>query len=291
MTTAQDNAPIGATADVSPQWPAEHEWPAADAHPRDHVRFYRDRLGLRCYPTPSLADVLQSAKRFYLEAENDWREDHKGADPTGDDRSMLLDLAREEAEATRKGPLALTHKAFTEAPVISDEMIERGWGGKNAGRGIAVALGRSTKGHTLAQVDVDPRHGGEVDGPLVAGLVSDRATSMVASTPGGGLHIYVLGDSTLRPQVSGALAPGVELRTTGYAMMPSGSSSAVTGDDGNGGRAWVSTGWPQRAPDVLRHAVHRVGGAAHASSRAHSGHADTSPARWSVLPTPSCPAT
>ena len=79
MTTAQDNAPIGAVGDASPQWPAAHEWPPADAHPRDHVRFYRDRLGLRCYPTPSLADVLQSAKRFYLEDENDWREDHKGA--------------------------------------------------------------------------------------------------------------------------------------------------------------------------------------------------------------------
>ncbi len=270
-TTAQDNAPIGAVGDASPQWPAAHEWPPADAHPRDHVRFYRDRLGLRCYPTPSLADVLQSAKRFYLEAENDWREDHKGADPTGDDRSMLLDLAREEAEATRKGPLALTHKAFTEAPAITDEMIERGWGGKNAGRGIAVALGRSTKGHTLAQVDVDPRHGGEVDGPLVASLISDRACSMVASTPGGGLHIYVLGDSTLRPQVSGALAPGVELRTTGYAMMPSGSSSAATKDDGKGGRAWVSTGRPQHAPESLRHAVHRVGGAAHASRLSSGG--------------------
>lgn len=261
MTTiAQDNAPHGATGDVSPQWPAEHEWPSASDDPRAVVRFYRDRLGLRCYPTPSLADVLQSAKRFYLEAENDWREDHKGADPQGDDRSMLLDLAREEAEATRKGPLALTHKAFTEAPVISEEMIERGWGGKNAGRGIAVALGRSTKGYPLAQLDVDPRHGGEVDGALVASLIGDRAAAMVASTPGGGLHVYVLGDANLRPQVSGALAPGVELRTTGYAMVPSGLSSAATGDEGKGGRSWVSTGRPQRAPESLRRAVHRVGG-------------------------------
>ena len=261
MTIAQDNAPIGATGDASPQsqWPSEHEWPSASDDPRAHVRFYRDRLGLRCYPTPSLADVMQSAKRFYLEAERDWCEDHKGVGPEGDDRSMLLDLAREEAEATRKGPLALTHKAFTEAPVISEEMIERGWGGKNSGRGIAVALGRSTKGYPLAQLDVDPRHGGEVDGALVAGLIGDRAAAMVASTPGGGLHVYVLGDSTLRPQVSGALAPGVELRTTGYAMMPSGLSSAATGDEGKGGRSWVSTGRPQRAPESLRRAVHRVG--------------------------------
>jgi hypothetical protein len=50
---------------------------------------------------------------------------------------------------------------------------------------LNAALGRSTKGYPLAQLDVDPRHGGEVDGALVASLVGDRAAAMVASTPGG----------------------------------------------------------------------------------------------------------
>lgn len=262
--TTQDNAPIGAVADVSPQWPAEHEWPAADAPATVHVRFLRDRLGLRCYPTPNAADIAASAKYIYVNAVADWKADRGGADMTAEECVDLLTIAEAEAAATSKGPLALTHQTFTEASAITDAMVDRAWGGKHTGRGIAVALGRSTKGFPLAQLDVDPRHGGAIDGPLVASLTSDRACSMTAVTPGGGLHIYVLGESTLRPQVSGALAPGVELRTTGYAMMPSGSSSAgdrhLVGGQ-SWGRAWVSTGRPQRAPESLRKAVHRVGGA------------------------------
>ena len=272
LTNTQDNAPIGATADVSPQWPAEHEWPAADAPATVHVRFLRDRLGLRCYPTPNAADIAASAKYIYVNAVADWKADRGGADMTAEERVDLQNIADAEAAATSKGPLALTHQAFTEAATITDAMIDRAWGGKHTGRGIAVALGRSTKGFPLAQLDVDPRHGGEIDGPLVASLTSDRAASMTAVTPGGGLHIFVVSDPSLRPQVSGALAPGVELRTTGYAMMPAGASSAgdrhLVGGQ-SWGRAWVSTGCPQRAPESLRKAVHRVGGAA--GSRAVAG--------------------
>ena len=47
MTTAQDNAPIGAVGDASPQWPAEHEWPPADAHPRDLIEQSGQRRILR----------------------------------------------------------------------------------------------------------------------------------------------------------------------------------------------------------------------------------------------------
>jgi len=276
--TTQGNAPIGATGDASPQWPAEHEWPAATAPATAHVRFLRDRLGLRCYPTPNNEDIKDAAAYIYINAEADWRSDHGGAGLTAADRCELKDIAEAEAEDMRKGPLPRLHPSFTAAPVVTDEMIERAWGGRNAERGIAVALGRSTKGYTLAQLDVDPRHGGEIDGPLVASLTSDRACSLVAVTPGGGLHIYVLGDPTLRPQVSGALAPGVELRTTGYAMMPSGQSSAGDRHLPGGqswGRAWVSTGRPQRAPESLRKAVHRVGASGTGEAAGATGDAST----------------
>lgn len=264
MSTAQDNAPTGANGDASPQWPAPHEWPTVNASPCVVARFIRDHLGLRPYPTPNAADVAASAKYIFVNAVADWKADRGGADMTADERCELQDIADREADATRKGPLARLHTSFTEAATITDAMIDRAWGGANADRGIAVQLGRSTKGFPLAQLDVDPRHGGDIIGALPASL----ADGLVAVTPGGGLHVFVLADPTLRPQVSGALAPGVELRTTGYAMMPSGSSSAASSIAGasHHGRSWVSTGRPPVAPASLRKAVHRVGAAAKASA-------------------------
>lgn len=264
--TAQDNAPIGATGDASPQWPAAHEWPPADAHPRDVCRFLRDKLKRKFFPTPNDADVRASAKRFYVDALADWRQDPKnGGEADAAAHVMLQELADEEAEETRKGPIALSYNAFASATTITDAMIDREWSDKHAGRGIAIALGAVRGSFSLAQLDIDPRHDGDICGPL-AGI-----GGLVAVTPGGGLHVFVLSDPSLRPQVSGALAPGVELRTSGTAMWPSGRSSAPDPAKGNYGRTWASTGPAVPAPDALRHAVHRVGGAGANASRLGAG--------------------
>lgn len=237
---------------VAAAWPRPEDWPAADAHPSVFVRFYRDRLGWICRPTPGPLDVISYARSLLKQACEDHRSRY-GAEPPEDAQVAFWDDAREIAEKARKGPIGYTLKARLErAEDLADERVDAWWGKpgdtgreaeRKAARGACIAPGRSSRGFPAVLSDVDPRHGGDLQGPWGEGLPGPASV-----TPGGGRHTLLLGTGAERNSGGRAgVAPGVDIIASGTTILvPAGSATPD--------RRWVSVAPPVVAPEALRQA-------------------------------------
>lgn len=234
---------VDTTADA---W-ASLRWPADDAPSLDWARFYR-AIGLEVRPTPSPVDRLEHARYLSDEAERDYRDQHK-QDPPEDLAVAFYDDARAYAEDVR-GPVPKVAAQFRGRRATDEDLVRwftpaHGTGEKRTRhhiqRGVCCLLDDACP---WAQVDVDPRSGGDVVGPY-ATLPGPKVT-----TPRGGVHVFVLrrgapGEAPVRASAGkSALAPGVEVRTAGSALLPSG---AATPD-----RRWTCRDAPVPAPASLR---------------------------------------
>lgn len=240
-------APDGASALPSPEvaarWPAAEEWPTASWSSADVARFYTHRLGLRALPTPSPADRHGHALYVFDEAVRDYRWAHAQQDPPDDLRAQMWDDARAFADAVR-GPIPKLVKARRDRDCTEDD-VQRMWcvdprrpreTAHHPERGVCILLGVG-RWWVPAQVDVDPRARGDLAG-YYANLPGPRV-----ATPRGGVHVFVDARGTLVHSSDKVLAPGVEVRTQGFALLPSG---AVTPD-----RTWVYQDAPRPPPRSL----------------------------------------
>lgn len=281
---------------VAAAWPRPEEWPAADAHPFTWVRFYRDRLGWICRPTPGPLDVLSYARSLLKQACDDHRTRY-GADPPEDVQVAMWDDAREIADKARKGPIGYTLSAHLGcAEDLTDERVDAWWGkpddaaaaaatGKEAqrkaARGICVLPGRSSRGFPVVLVDVDVGHDGDapgdLDGPWGLGLPGPAST-----TPRGGRHTLVLSTGAERNRTGrDRVAQGVDVVASGTAIpVPAGSATPD--------RAWTRLSPPVVAPEALRTApgiglpagARGLGGAPAAASGAWAGTAGSGRAAY-----------
>lgn len=243
QTTAQAPANPGATdqpsPDVAARWPAPHEWPASDAPAIEWARFYRDRLGARVLPSTHAIDRRDYARHLVARAERDYREGHNGEDPPPKIASLIRDDALAMAADSDKAPVPVIAKVFADRQATDADFEAWFRPSKEGGfrRGICVRLGYSSKGLALAQVDVDPRHGGDIAGEWAT------LPGPAAATPGGGRHAFVMAAGARTSNGRNALAPGVEVRVEGWAMVPAGDASP--------GRAWLTTSAPHAAPPAI----------------------------------------
>ena len=272
MSTPQDGAgtkpaPEGdaVTAPRHPAfpWPSSEdprEWPDDDAPAVEWAVFYRDRLGREVWPTPSRFDVIALAGHLRDKAVDAYVEDH-GALPDDETQATLYEFAVEQAEDSVRGPCGWA-LAKAKRIVVGDAEFRSWWtssGRRGAQahaheRGICVRLGTGvglavhdasvevgSGGGAWAQVDVDVKHGADADGEWA------RLPGPADRSPSGGLHVYALDDRWPDAPVrasSGHLAPGVEVRTGGYAMLPAGAG-------GDPSRRWLRRDAPRSAPDAL----------------------------------------
>ncbi len=232
-----------------PAWPLPEEWPAPDAPVLTWARFSRERLGLEIRPTPAEVDRIAHARYLHDDALRDYRDQHK-TEPPADLSTLMYDDARELAEDVR-GPIPQIASWYRARRATDEDLVR--WFTPAIGpqskrtqhhleRGLCCVLDDACP---FVQVDVDPRHGGDL-----AGQYATLAGCKVA-TPRGGVHVFMLraaaipGEGPVRPS-SGkhALAPGVEVRVTGFALLPSGASTPD--------RRWVCTDAPVPAPLALR---------------------------------------
>lgn len=242
------------SSDVSPptaaQWPDLSRWPAEDAPPLEWARFYRDHCGWIVLPCAGPMDVLSYARSLAVEATAAYVHDHGGA-PDEEASEAIWDAAREEADSLLGRPIGYLYKAWMAkvavASDVTDEMLAAAWEPTNTwgpraeadSRGVAVLPNRSAKGLPVCLVDVDPRSGGEVDGPWGMALEGPKA-----STPGGGVHTLMLATGK---EVAGCdLGPGVDVVAAGGTAIPLPSGSATPG------RRWLRRDPPVVAPDALR---------------------------------------
>lgn len=243
LSPASDDAVPHVASIVLPRWPDESEWPAADAPALTVARFYREVLGARILPTPSAEDTRDYAEWLYRESVRDYLDSNGGAmsgTPEIDER--LRDDARSLADDARKGPIGRIAKAFAGKVATDADLVkwfgEQGNGGRGKHRGICIILGESSKGLPLAQVDVDPRHGGDINGEWA------MLPGPSVETPGGGRHVFTLASPAIKASNGKhALAPGVEVRVSGFAVVPSGASSP--------NRRWTSVAPPRAAPAAM----------------------------------------
>lgn len=220
----RNDAPTGATAPLSPL-----EWPAADASTLEWARFYRDRLGfVDLLPTPSETDRFKHARYLAQQFEDTWLETHHGQAPTVAMRGQWVADGETLAFAVR-GPIPLIcaqhrGRTATDADLVRWFTPMKGkdavWTKYHLERGVCVHLGGPRD--RLVQTDVDPRHGGDVRGELAA------APGLRVTTPRGGVHVFTSGPAH---HSDGALGPGVEVRTSGWAVLPCGAATP--------GRAWA----------------------------------------------------
>lgn len=240
-------APDGASALPSPEvaarWPAAEEWPTASWSSAEVARFYTERLGLRVLPTPSPADRHGHALYVFDEAVRDYRWSHAQQDPPDALRAQMWDDARAFADAVR-GPIPKLVKARRDRD-CTEEDVQRMWcvdprrpreTAHHPERGVCILLGVG-RWWVPAQVDVDPRARGDLAG-YYANLPGPRV-----ATPRGGVHVFVDARGTLVHSSDKVLAPGVEVRTQGFALLPSGG---VTPD-----RTWVYQDAPRPPPRSL----------------------------------------
>lgn len=229
------------------QWPDASLWPDDDASNRTWAQFYRDHLGGIVLPMPGPMDIISHTRALARRAAVDYVEDH-GREPDDETAAALWDAAREIAEAGRKGPIGYIDRSkFAVASDVTDELLDLWFvsvetsSGPRAGaheRGICILPGRSAKGLPLVLVDVDPRHGGDLDGPWGHALPGPKS-----ATPGGGLHTLML--STGREVAGCDLGAGVDVIASGGTpiSMPAGSATP--------GRRWLRRDPPVVAPDAL----------------------------------------
>lgn len=236
--------------DVTGRWPAENLWPDDDAPPAEWARFYRDRMGWVVLPTASRRDVIAYTVSLVREATADYAADH-GGDPPPDVAEALWDGAREIADATHGRPIGYIYnswmKAVAVAADVTDAMISVAWEPLQGSRGpreeadtrgICILANRSARDLPMCLVDVDPRHGGDVEGRWGMSLPGPKA-----STPGGGVHTLMV--ATGKETVSADLGPGVDVVAGGGTIpVPAGSATP--------GRRWLRRDAPEVAPDDLR---------------------------------------
>lgn len=242
------NAPEAPSAT---QWPDLSAWPDDDAPPIEWARFYRDRCGGIVVPTAGPMDVLGWARSLAQDAAAAYAEDH-GAPPDEETAVAIWDAAREEAEQIAGRPIGYIYKAWMAkvavASDVTDQMLAEAWEPLEHSRGprceadrrgVAILPNRSARGLPVVLVDVDPRHGGEVDGPWGMQLPGPKA-----STPGGGVHTLML--ATGREVAGCDLGPGVDVVAAGGTAIPLPSGSATPG------RRWLRRDPPVVAPEQLR---------------------------------------
>lgn len=247
--TTDPKAPHGA------QWPDASEWPGDDAPPIEVARFCRDRMGWIVFPCAGPADVRAYAQSLALKAAAEYALESTGSvegeipSEVSDD---IWDDAREQADATLGRPIGYIYKAWSAkvdvASDVTDQMLREAWEPLESShgprrhadqRGVAILPNRSSQGFPVCLVDVDPRSGGEVDGPWGMQLAGPKA-----STPSGGVHTLVL--STGKETASADLGPGVDVVAGGGTTIPIPSGSATPG------RRWLRHEQPVAAPDELR---------------------------------------
>ena len=209
-------------------WPADlSEWPALTASSLEWARFYLHRLNFHdLRPTPSQHDRDLHARYIAAEAEEGWRWEHTGQDLPLDLYAQWLADAKLLANGVR-GPIpkiAGQHRgrSTTDADLVRWFTPAKG---KEAPltqhhleRGVCVNLGGSFD--RLVQIDVDPRRGGSIAGEYAC------ADGMRISTPGGGIHVFAqVPPGVTAHHSDGALAPGVEVRVAGWALLPCGAAT------------------------------------------------------------------
>ncbi len=239
----------------APQWPDASEWPNDDAPPIEVARFCRDRMGWIVFPCAGPADVRAYAQSLALKAAAEYALESTGSveGEVPDDVSIdIWDDAREQAEATLGRPIGYIYKAWSAkvdvAADVTDQMLREVWEPLESShgpraradeRGVAILPNRSSQGLPVCLVDVDPRSGGDVDGPWGMQLAGPKA-----STPSGGVHTLVL--STGKETASADLGPGVDVVAGGGTTIPVPSGSATPG------RRWLRHEQPVVAPEELR---------------------------------------
>lgn len=256
MADTTDASSPGAVEQPSPAastW-ASLQWPSDDAPALDWARHYR-RMGLEVRPTPSLVDRFEHAAYLAAQARGDYANQYKR--PPDDDLACLMyDDARTLADDVR-GPVPKIAAMFRGRRATDDDLVR--WFAplaSKAGKGTQHHLSRGVccildDACPFVQVDVDVGHGGR-DGDLAGPFATLPGPKV--STPRGGVHVFLLrraspGEAqTLGPVLpsSGkhALAPGVEVRTSGFALLPSGGHHPD--------RRWTCHDAPVVAPAVLR---------------------------------------
>lgn len=239
----------------APQWPDASEWPSDDVPPIEVARFCRDRMGWIVFPCAGPADVRAYAQSLALKAAAEYALESTGSveGEVPDDVSIdIWDDAREQAEATLGRPIGYIYKAWSAkvdvAADVTDQMLREAWEPLESShgpraradeRGVAILPNRSSQGLPVCLVDVDPRSGGDVDGPWGMQLAGPKA-----STPSGGVHTLVL--STGKETASADLGPGVDVVAGGGTTIPVPSGSATPG------RRWLRHEQPAVAPEELR---------------------------------------
>jgi len=243
--------PNDTEAPSAAQWPDLSSWPDDDAPPVEWARFYRDRCGWIVVPTAGPMDVLSWARSLAQDAAAAYADDH-GGPPDEETAVALWDAAREEADDLLGRPVGYIYKAWMAkvavAADVTDAMLREAWeplehsrGPRNEAdrRGVAVLPNRSARGLPVVLVDVDPRSGGDVDGPWGMQLSGPKA-----STPGDGVHTLMLATGK---EVAGCdLGPGVDVVAAGGTAIPLPSGSATPG------RRWLRMDPPVVAPEQLR---------------------------------------
>lgn len=210
-------------------WPAPEEWPSRDASTLEWARFYLHRLGLTdLRPTPSQQDRDDHARYIAAEAAADWSWANKQAEVPADLAVQFRADAQVLADAVR-GPIpriAAEHRGrrTTDADLVRwFEPVGKGAAAlrrteHHRERGVCCMLGDT---HPLAafnaQIDVDPRNGGYALGEYAT------AEGPRVYTPRGGVHVFLRStrEQTIYSSTN-VLAPGVEVRTSGWALLPSG---------------------------------------------------------------------
>lgn len=244
MTTADDAPAAG-------PWPGIPSPPSNDASNREWAAYYRDALGWIVLPMPSDADTISYAMSLTRAAVAEYITDHKGEEPDEEIRLAYWDDSREIAEAARKGPIGYIEQQIRGkvevASDVTDAMLDlwfvsppnaTGPRRKAHERPICIRPGRSAKGFPVVLIDVDPRHGGDIE--------REWGQGPQASTPGGGRHTFVLSTGKERNSV-GALAPGVDVVAATPIAVPSGAVATP-------GRTWTRWEAPGPAPDGARRA-------------------------------------
>lgn len=232
-------------------WPAEHEWPAPDATSLEWARFYLHTLKVAdIRPTPAQADRDAHARHLAEEAHAEWCHDHRSVEiplkvyvQMQADAQVLADSVR--GPIPRIAALMQGSRATDALLVKWFEPLQRKAADTqhHRDRGVCVLLGQ--RGPFDTQIDVDPRRGGDLNGALA------QTPGLRVATPRGGVHVFLRSDSGRAVHRSdGALAPGLEVRTSGWALVPCGRATP--------GRTFVSRARPVAPPPALLTAPPRV---------------------------------
>lgn len=217
------------------------------------ARFYFHDLRLHnIRPTPAPLDRDEHARHTAEEARNEWCEAHGTPEIPLDLYAQMREDARAYADSVR-GPIPKIAGQMRGRSITDKDLVRMfaPLPGKYAKetqhhleRGICAELGQRAAGFD-AQIDVDPRKGGRIMDGLADTL------GLRVHTPRGGVHIFLRSaPGEVVHSSDGTLEDGVEVRVSGWALLPSGIATMPRGGV-DLGRQWANHAAPLRPPPAL----------------------------------------